>query len=33
MKNFLYSNGYAITFDPLGSVSGRGLVPLGAARA
>ena len=30
MKNFLYSNGYASTFDPLDSVTGRGLVPLGA---
>jgi hypothetical protein len=29
MKNFLYSNGYASAFDPLDSVSGRGLVPLG----
>jgi hypothetical protein len=30
MKNFLFSNGYSSTFDPLGSVTGRGLVPLGA---
>ena len=29
MENFLYSNGYASAFDPLGSVTGRGLVPLG----
>lgn len=30
MKNFLYSNGYASSFDPLDSVTGRGFVPLGA---
>jgi hypothetical protein len=30
MKNFLFSNGYSSTFDPLASVTGRGLVPLGA---
>ena len=29
MKNFLYSNGYSSTFDPLAVVTGRGLVPLG----
>ena len=29
MKNFLFSNGYASAFDPLDSVTGRGLVPLG----
>ena len=29
MRNFLFSNGYSTTFDPLGSVTGRGLVPLG----
>ena len=29
MKNFLYSNGYSSTFDPLANVTGRGLVPLG----
>jgi hypothetical protein len=29
MKNFLFSNGYSITFDPLDNVTGRGLVPLG----
>ncbi len=31
MLNFLFSNGYSVTFDPLGSVSGRGLVPLGVS--
>jgi hypothetical protein len=31
MKNFLYSNGYSSSFDPLDSVTGRCLVPLGAA--
>ena len=29
MKNFLFSNGYSSTFDPLDNVTGRGLVPLG----
>ena len=29
MKNFLFSNGYSITFDPLASLRGCGLVPLG----
>ncbi len=29
MKNFLFSNGYASSFDPLASMTGRSLVPLG----
>ena len=33
MKNFLYSNGYSSTFDPLASVTGHVLVPLGVRMA